>query len=63
MADQPREGDVDHANISQADTYLNAVRLGLHESMQRFDVSLQNRCEKHHYRAPARRQREDSGNF
>jgi len=26
-----------HANISQTDTYLNAPRLGLHESMQRFD--------------------------
>jgi hypothetical protein len=26
-----------HANISQTDTYLNAGRLGLHESMARFD--------------------------
>ncbi|OLC84758.1 MAG: hypothetical protein AUH72_00890 [Acidobacteria bacterium 13_1_40CM_4_65_8] len=26
-----------HANISQTDTYLNAARLGLHESMKRFD--------------------------
>jgi integrase len=26
-----------HANISQTDTYLNAGRLGLHESMRRFD--------------------------
>jgi len=28
-----------HANISQTDTYLNAGRLGLHESMRRFDDS------------------------
>ena len=28
-----------HANISQTDTYLNAARLGLHESMRRFDDS------------------------
>jgi hypothetical protein len=26
-----------HANISQTDTYLNAGRMGLHESMKRFD--------------------------
>jgi hypothetical protein len=26
-----------HANISQTDTYLNVGRLGLHESMKRFD--------------------------
>jgi len=26
-----------HANISQTDTYLNAARLGLHESMKRLD--------------------------
>ncbi len=28
-----------HANISQTSTYLNATRLGLHESMRRFDQS------------------------
>jgi integrase len=27
-----------HANISQTDTYLNAGRMGLHESMKRFDA-------------------------
>jgi len=26
-----------HANISQTDTYLNVGRMGLHESMKRFD--------------------------
>jgi integrase len=26
-----------HANISQTDTYLNVSRMGLHESMKRFD--------------------------
>jgi hypothetical protein len=30
-------GRSEHANISQTDTYLNAARLGLHESMKRFD--------------------------
>jgi hypothetical protein len=28
-----------HANISQTDTYLNAGRLALQESMQRFDAA------------------------
>jgi hypothetical protein len=28
-----------HANISQTDTYLNAARMGLHESMQRYDAA------------------------
>ena len=28
-----------HANISQTDTYLNAGRMGLHDSMKRFDAS------------------------
>ena len=28
-----------HANVSQTDTYLNAARMGLHESMQRFDAA------------------------
>jgi hypothetical protein len=27
-----------HANISQTDTYLNATRMGLHDSMERFDA-------------------------
>jgi hypothetical protein len=26
-----------HANISQTDTYLNAGRMGLHDSMRRFE--------------------------
>jgi integrase len=30
-----------HANISQTDTYLNAGRLALRESMQRFDAAWQ----------------------
>jgi hypothetical protein len=28
-----------HANLSQADTYLNAGRMGLHEAMKRFDAA------------------------
>jgi integrase len=27
-----------HANVSQTSTYLNATRVGLHESMRRFEV-------------------------
>ena len=26
-----------HANVSQTSTYLNAGKMGLHDSMQRFD--------------------------
>jgi hypothetical protein len=28
-----------HANVSQTDTYLNAARMGLHESMKRYDAA------------------------
>jgi len=27
-----------HANVSQTSTYLNATRIGLHDSMRRFEV-------------------------
>ena len=31
-----------HANVSQTSTYLNAGKMGLHDSMQRFEGILRN---------------------
>jgi hypothetical protein len=31
-----------HANVSQTDTYLNAARMGRHESMKRYDMARSN---------------------
>ncbi len=44
-----------HANISQTDTYLNAGRLALHESMKRYDVARGKPVAKH----PSTEQRPD----
>ena len=41
-----------HANVSQTDTYLNAARMGLHESMQRYDAARCNPVAKKRHTKP-----------
>jgi integrase len=49
-----------HANLAQTSTYLNATRLGLQDSMRRFDIAEQTPTSTEHLAAPDREEERDS---